>query len=255
MIFEELVNHLRKLYPEETAEAWDQPRIGLQFYDCKKTVKKVLLALDLTTETFEEALKNGADTIITHHPFFFYPVTRVDYTDPRMELMAKVIERKINVYSMHTNLDKGLGGVNDTLLEVLFPKAKVIKKNDYLRVCEVKETTCDDVGKTVINNLNLKGVKILNPRKFVTKVGLFSGAGGTESVVKEAFDCGCDLLITGEFKLSSILYANEYGLGLIEISHGTEAVVMTSLAKIFKELKIDYLISNVDPDPIEYRIK
>lgn len=255
MIFKELVDNLRKLYPEETAEAWDQPRIGLQFYDCQRPVKKVLLALDLTSETYREAVEGGADTIITHHPFFFYPVTRVDYTDPRMELMAKIISSKINVYSMHTNLDKGLGGVNDTLLETAFPKAKVIRKNDYLRVCEVGKTTCEEISKEVIDKLNLKGVKILNPEKLVTKIGLFSGAGGTESVVKEAFDCGCDLLITGEFKLSSILYANEYGLGLIEISHGTEAVVMTSLAKILKELKLNFMISNVDPDPIEYRIK
>ena len=37
-----------------------------------KEVKKIYIALDATDEVIDEAVKNGADMLITHHPMIFH---------------------------------------------------------------------------------------------------------------------------------------------------------------------------------------
>ena len=41
----------------------------------------VFLALDLTEETLEEAVQEGADMIITHHPMIFGGIKRINNYD------------------------------------------------------------------------------------------------------------------------------------------------------------------------------
>ena len=64
-----------RAYPPRYAEKWDHP--GLVCGDPHAVVNKVCCAVDLTPETLNEALAQGAQMVITHHPVLFQAVHSV----------------------------------------------------------------------------------------------------------------------------------------------------------------------------------
>lgn len=112
-----LINFLEQLAPRRLAMDWDNP--GLQLGNPEGTAQKVLVALDLDELVLEEAKKNNADFIITHHPLIFEPLKTLRTDQPRGRLLAALIEAGITVFSLHTNLDAAHGGVNDALAKSL----------------------------------------------------------------------------------------------------------------------------------------
>ena len=63
---------IQHYYPSQGAEEWDNP--GLQLGHAGKEVHHALLALELTPDVLEEAIRTDADLILTHHPFIFKPL-------------------------------------------------------------------------------------------------------------------------------------------------------------------------------------
>lgn len=72
----ELISWLEKKYPTDAAEDWDN--VGLLTGDDNTEVSHVFLALDLTEETLAEAIENGADMILTHHPMIFSGIKKIN---------------------------------------------------------------------------------------------------------------------------------------------------------------------------------
>ena len=72
----ELTSWLEKKYPADAAEDWDN--VGLLTGDDTNEISHVFLALDLTEETLAEAIENGADMIITHHPMIFSGIKKIN---------------------------------------------------------------------------------------------------------------------------------------------------------------------------------
>ncbi len=95
--------------------AYDWDNSGLQVGDRKKEVDSILLALDLSEEVMKEAEKKSCDVIITHHPLIFSPLESVLRGSPRGNLVYSLIEKNISLLSVHTNLDRAEGGLNDFL--------------------------------------------------------------------------------------------------------------------------------------------
>lgn len=65
----EIMNILETLSPVAFAEKWDN--VGLLVGRRDKTVHKVMLALDATDDVVEQAVLQGADLLLTHHPLLF----------------------------------------------------------------------------------------------------------------------------------------------------------------------------------------
>ena len=65
----DVIRKIEGKYPVSFAEEWDNP--GLLVGDPEKEVKKIFLALDVTDESLDAAVKTGADMMITHHPLIF----------------------------------------------------------------------------------------------------------------------------------------------------------------------------------------
>ena len=66
MLCRELIEKLEKLAPRELACDWDNP--GFLAGRGDKEIKKVLVALDATDRVVEQAVKEKADFLLTHHP-------------------------------------------------------------------------------------------------------------------------------------------------------------------------------------------
>ncbi len=97
--------------PMALAEPWDNP--GLQVGDPDETCGAILLSLDVTEAVLDEAVRKGANLIVSHHPPLFSPLKSLDTRNGLGRLLKACLTRGVAVYSLHTNLDKAEGGMND----------------------------------------------------------------------------------------------------------------------------------------------
>ena len=102
-----------------TWTAWEKDNVGLQVGDANRRVSKILVSLDVTKEVVSEAMTKKADLIVTHHPLLFRPPSAITRNDAVGDLVLKLAEHKIALFSAHTNLDFAKGGVSYSLAELL----------------------------------------------------------------------------------------------------------------------------------------
>ncbi len=112
-----LLTYFGKHYPYSLAESWDN--VGLILGNPRHEVDKVLLALDLSYAVFEEAIKLGAGLVVTHHPPIFRAIKSIDTSTIQGEIIGGCLKHEIACIALHTNLDSAVGGLNDTLCDLL----------------------------------------------------------------------------------------------------------------------------------------
>mgnify|MGYP000977932342 CR=1 FL=1 len=103
MLCRDVMNVIEKEYPLNYALSWDN--VGLLVGRDDKEVKKIYIALDATDEVIDEAVKNGADMLITHHPMIFKAMKKINDEDFIGRRVLKLIRDDISYYAMHTNYD------------------------------------------------------------------------------------------------------------------------------------------------------
>ncbi|WP_096188374.1 Nif3-like dinuclear metal center hexameric protein [Evansella halocellulosilytica] len=94
-------------------------KIGLQVGTLNKPVKKIMIALDVIEPVVDEAIEEGIDLIIAHHPIIFKPIKALRTDQVYGQTIEKLIKHDIAVYVAHTNLDVAPGGVNDMMADAL----------------------------------------------------------------------------------------------------------------------------------------
>lgn len=115
--FSEIFQVLEEHFPLSSQEQWDNS--GLQVGNPADKISGAVLALDLSEEVIDKAIEAGANLIITHHPLLFKPIGSIREDDPKGHMIIRLIKEKINLYSLHTPADKGVGGLNDWIAEKL----------------------------------------------------------------------------------------------------------------------------------------
>ncbi len=112
MILSEILNSLDRLAPFSLAYDWDNS--GLQIGDRKAEIDSALICLDLSQDAVDKAIEMGCQLIVSHHPLIFSPQKSIT-----LPLHLRLIENRIAVVSMHTNLDVAPAGVTHCLAEAL----------------------------------------------------------------------------------------------------------------------------------------
>ncbi|WP_235001596.1 Nif3-like dinuclear metal center hexameric protein [Halobacillus sp. Marseille-P3879] len=100
-------------------DAFDWDNVGLQVGSLKQNVEKVMVTLDVLENVVDEAIEEGVDLIIAHHPLLFVKVNKIDVETPKGRVVQKLLKHNISVYASHTNLDIASGGVNDVMSRLL----------------------------------------------------------------------------------------------------------------------------------------
>jgi dinuclear metal center YbgI/SA1388 family protein len=113
----DVIGVLDEMYPPSTAESWDA--VGLVCGDPQSEVRRILLAIDPVQEVADEAVRLGADLLLTHHPLFLRAVHGVAATTAKGRLVHQLIGAGIGLHVAHTNADVADPGVSDALADAL----------------------------------------------------------------------------------------------------------------------------------------
>ena len=108
---------LEQAYPAADAESWDN--VGLQVGDPSDEVTAVLVCLDVTAETLEEAAQSGASLVLAHHPLFFRPLERLTPDSAAGLLALRAARAGVAVAAAHTNFDVASDGTTAPVMRVL----------------------------------------------------------------------------------------------------------------------------------------
>lgn len=244
----ELNNWLEAEYPVSSAEEWDN--VGFLVGDDTKEVRHVFLALDLTAETLDEAIRAGADMIVTHHPMIFRGMKRIHNHDFTGRKVLTLIQHGIQYYAMHTNYDiLGMAELSADYLKLTDTRILTVTKDTG----EAKEglgrvgmlprkMTLRECAEFVKEAFGLEDVRAYgNPDQEIECAAVCTGSG--KSLMKDVLASGADVYITGDIDHHTGLDAVEQGLCLIDAGHyGTEYIFMDAmkkkLEKAFPELQI-----------------
>lgn len=231
MTVQNIFDFLNEKFPTETACDFDN--VGLLVGNPDTEVKKAIVALDCTPSAITAAIENGCQLIITHHPVIFDPLKRV----LAGSAVYEVINNGISVISMHTNLDVGIGGVNDCLCSALSLEnvTKVKAEDGYmLNTGELTSPLYPDGLALYIKEKLGGAVKYVGAERQIKRVLLCSGSGG--SYVTETLKHNCDALITADVKHSQFLDAERLGVSLFDAGHfDTEDVVTEPLKRLLED--------------------
>jgi len=100
-------------YPPASAADWDA--VGLVCGDPGDRVTAVRFAVDPVVAVADEAIADGVDLLVTHHPLFLRPVNGVPTTDPRGLVAHRLLRAGVGLVVAHTNADMARPGVSDAL--------------------------------------------------------------------------------------------------------------------------------------------
>jgi dinuclear metal center YbgI/SA1388 family protein len=244
-----IIEKLELSYPPMYAMEWDN--IGLLVGDRDADITKVLVALDVTDQAVEDAVRNHADLIVTHHPLIFHPVSKITRQDPVGRRILALAENRISYYAMHTNFDVSemadlnadeLNLINPLILEETY-RDETGTREGLGRVGNLENrTTLADFAGMVKKIYQLPSIRVYgDPGREVQKVAVCSGSG--KSLVNAALLSGADVFVTGDLDYHTAIDAVASGLALIDAGHyGTEygfiSYMSDTLKRMFPELPV-----------------
>jgi dinuclear metal center YbgI/SA1388 family protein len=110
MKLSEIISVIESFAPLAYQENYDNS--GLILGDPSMKINKALITIDVTEEVIDEALNNGANLIISHHPPIFNAIKKITGNSYTERLIIKAIKNTLAIYSAHTNIDNIEQGVN-----------------------------------------------------------------------------------------------------------------------------------------------
>lgn len=247
---QDIIAPIEAVAPKELQESYDN--VGLQCGDMQQEVSRVLTCIDITEAVIDEAIAQGCQMVVSHHPLIFRGVKNlVPERSYIHRTLIKAIKNDIALYCAHTNLDNAVGGVNYKMAEVLgmtevqqMPEGGVIgtlteslSPIDFVKAVKEKfqaERVCSNIGEYI--------------NKEIKRVALCGGSGAEFMADAEALKA--DAFLTGEIKYHD--YFDHPTLLLVEAGHYeteqyTKELLRDIITKQVPEVKI--VISKVRTNP------
>ena len=134
MLVKEVIAILESWAPSFYQESYDN--CGLIVGNRDMLVTKVLISLDCTEAVVDEAINEGCNLIVAHHPIVFSGLKRLNGSNYVERTIIKAIKNDVAIYAIHTNLDNISTGVNQMIADklglrhtkILSPKRDLLKK-------------------------------------------------------------------------------------------------------------------------------
>jgi len=197
MILSKIISVIEAYAPLSLQESYDNA--GLIIGNSKEYITKALICFDVTEDVIDEAIKIGANLIISHHPIIFGGLKKINGRNYVERIVIKAIKNDIALYAAHTNLDNIINGTNKILAE----------------------------------KLGLKNIKTLSPQAgMLNKLIVYVPLAHKEKVQQSLFDAGAGHI--GNYDSCSF---ETQGTGTFRASEGSNPFV-GSIGEIHKEDEI-----------------
>ena len=212
----DIMNHLESWAHPSLQEEYDNS--GLLIGDPKNTCNSALITLDVTEEVIDEAISQGDDLIIAHHPLIFKGLKKIGQKHWIDKCIRKAIKNDINIYAIHTNLDNIHTGVN----------------------------------KKIAEKIGLEELLPLQPkRNLLTKLSVFVPEGHVEQVTKVMFEAGAGSI--GNYDECSF---QSTGTGTFRGNEQSNpAIGSRGIREMTKEQKIEVLVRKFELNFIISKMK
>ena len=197
---------------------------------------------DATDEAIEEAIANGADMLLTHHPMIFKGMKRVTQEDFIGRRIIRLIQNDMVYYAMHTNFDvMGMAdlaadylGISDTRVLEITSVSETGEEGIGRYGSLKKEMTVRECCEEVKQAFSLENVKVFGDLERKVKTAAISPGSG-RSVISNALQAGVDVLITGDIDHHEGIDAVAQKLTVIDAGHyGVEHIFIPYMEQYLK---------------------
>jgi putative NIF3 family GTP cyclohydrolase 1 type 2 len=243
---------IESLWPLGNAEGWDAP--GLLAGDPEAPVTGIHLAVDAVAETVDEALDQGADLLLVHHPLLLRGVTTVAETTYKGALLARLIRGGCALVAAHTNADIVENGVSD----VIASRLGVLDARPI-----VPASGPSAVPGTGIGRVGTLAAPVALGRLALELAELLPACGGAgDSLLREPAVLGADVYITSDLRHHPASEAKEQaaigaGPALIDVSHwASEWLWLDVAAAQLREALpgVSVTVSDLRTDPWDFAV-
>jgi dinuclear metal center YbgI/SA1388 family protein len=187
-------------------------------------VHKALLAVDVTEEVIAEAVAEGCDMIITHHPIVFHPLKRFNSASVTERCVEEAIRRGIVLYAAHTNLDSTPQGMSWRVAGMLGVESLEVLQltNDsgagFGVVGNLPDTEPSEMFmRRVMEQFGIQSLRHSDVVKSeVRRVAVCTGAGA--SLIDVARESGADIYLTADLKYNDFM-RHENSIILADMGH------------------------------------
>lgn len=208
--------------PLSLQESYDNA--GLIVGRADDEVSKALLAVDVTEDVIAEAVEQGCDMIITHHPIVFHPMKRFNSASQTERCVEEAIRRGIVLYAAHTNLDSTPQGMSWRVAQILGLKSVEVLQPTALEgvgfgvVGQLDEEVESQVFmREVMKRFDVKALRHSDlVRPTVKRVAICTGSGG--SLIDVARSSNADIYLTADLKYNDFM-RHENSIILVDMGH------------------------------------
>ncbi|QEO13058.1 Nif3-like dinuclear metal center hexameric protein [Agromyces intestinalis] len=268
VLLAEVLEVVDRLWPLSGAEAWDAP--GLVTGDPGAEVRHVLFAVDAVAATVDEAIEQGADLLIAHHPLLLRGVTSVAEDRYKGALLARLIRGGCALIGAHTNADVVETGTSAVLAERLglLDASPIVPSADPARGLGrvgrlPAPTTLGRLARTLADLLppTAGGVRVSGGYDDpVETIAVCGGAG--DSLLADPAVRAADVYITADLRHHPASEAREQALlvggpALIDVSHWASEWLWLerAAAELAEALPgLDIRVSELRTDPWDFAV-
>jgi dinuclear metal center YbgI/SA1388 family protein len=256
---QDILTALEQQIPLGLAEPWDN--VGLLLGDAQGEAQGIMTCLTLTEDVADEAIAQGANLIVTHHPILFKAVKRLTSETAEGRMLLSLVRAGVSVYSPHTAFDSAREGINQQICQAL--------GLGEIRPLRPKPQFTDGSGRMGVLASPIKLVELLRRLQSICpaerhafvgdagltcqKIAVACGAAG--EFLTDAAALGCEVLITGETRLHTCLEARSQGIALILVGHyASERPAVENLADALQSQwpSLRVWASRTETDPLQF---
>lgn len=233
----DIINLLEEHFPMKYAVPGD--KTGFQVGNREKEVHHIFVAVDAADETIDEAIRAGADMLLTHHPMIFSPMATITADTFNGRRVIKMIENGLCYMSTHTNYDS-------------CRMADLAAERLELKECQVLEEVTDGIGIGKVGKLpkemTVRECAVYVKEKFAIPSVKFFGdgeqkvnlaavcPGSGRSVIGCCHKAGAEVFITGDVDHHTGIDQVDDQLPIIDAGHyGVEHIYIEDMCKFLKE--------------------
>lgn len=225
-----IVAHCDRILRTKEFHDYDGAANGLQVENARG-VTRLAATVDASLATVKLAAAAGADLLIVHHGLFWTPSH--PWTGKRYELLRRLVENNLAVYSAHLPLDAHpkLGNNAQLCAALGLKKLKpfFLTHGQTIGFKTQTKISRTELARRLERATGVKPRIIPGGREFCERIGVVTGGAGDD--LKRAADEGVDTFVTGEGPHWSYALAEELGVNVLYGGHyATETFGVKALA-------------------------